>query len=208
MRLLFISFLVFLSALRVFCQSDFSIVKNTTDFEVNLKSNISKMSSFESDFVQVKYVKYLDMEVVSKGKYYLKKPGKLKWVYTEPYDYSVVVNDGEVKVDDGGKSKEFKMKGSKIFNKVSRILELSMVGGFSSSEDFNFQLYEKEGAFKVVLEPKEGEKEIFSRFELFFGKKWYRLKSIRLVEVNGDYTDIAFENVKINEHIPNSYFSL
>jgi outer membrane lipoprotein carrier protein len=185
---------------------NYSKLSETNTFEKKLRTSVGDLKTFSSTFDQIKYVTYLNVKVNSSGKYYIKKPDYLRWEYTKPYNYIVKVREGKVTIDDNGENSELKVKGTKIFEQVNKILKLSMTGGFSKSEDFIFHLYESEKDFKVILTPKNIEEGLFKNYELYFEKEKLSMEGIKLIEKNDDYTLITFSEVKINEPLPNSLF--
>ena len=62
-----------------FSQSQFSEMKNSTQFKKKLNEATQKINTLECDFVQEKNLSVVAEQVISKGKFYFKKENKLRW---------------------------------------------------------------------------------------------------------------------------------
>ena len=58
----------------------------------SLSKAAAAMSSMSCDIVQTKQMSLLKDKMVSRGKMYYKKSNKLRWEYTSPYTYSLILN--------------------------------------------------------------------------------------------------------------------
>ncbi len=154
-------------------------------------------------------MEFLDVTLVSKGKFWFKKENSLRWQYTDPYNYIIVINDGVVQISDDGKDQEFQVKGNRIFEQVNNIIVASMKGDVIDNDDFDVQLYENDQYYLVRLKPLKSEVlQVIHEMEMYFKKTTLQISRIRMNEPNDDYTLIRYTNRIINEPIPSSVFSL
>lgn len=190
-------------------EEGFTKVVQSKEIETKLNNMANTLTTIESNFVQQKFMTYLSVTVESKGKFWFKKENKMRWEYTEPYKYIVIISDGKVIIDDGGKNSEFKVKGNKIFEQINEILVSSVKGNIMSDERFDVSLYQSTQYYMVKLLPKSPEiKDVITEMNMYFDKNGVSVSKIKMVEKSGDYTLINFVNKKINEPIPASVFTL
>ena len=52
--------------------------------------------SIESDFVQEKNLQVLSEKIISKGHFTFKKENRLRWEYTSPSKYLIVINNQKI----------------------------------------------------------------------------------------------------------------
>jgi outer membrane lipoprotein-sorting protein len=81
--------------------------------QINLAS--AKTSTITADFTQVKEMSFMEEKAVSSGKFYFKKDRLLRWEYTEPFTYAIILNNDRIRVIDEGKSKDFEAGSNRIF---------------------------------------------------------------------------------------------
>lgn len=174
-----------------------------------LDNMAESLHSIQSDFHQEKYMDFLDVTLVSKGKFWFQRENSLRWQYTEPYNYIVVINDGVVQISDDGKDREFQVKGNRIFEQVNNIIVASMKGDVIDNDDFDVRLFENDQYYLVRLKPLKREvSQVIHEMEMYFDKTSLQISKIRMNEPNDDYTLIRYTNRKINEPIPASVFTL
>jgi outer membrane lipoprotein-sorting protein len=151
----------------------------------------------------------MDEKVTSEGKMYFKKTNKIRWEYTKPVQYVFTMDGQNIKMTSGGNTTSIPANQSKMFNEISKV----MIGGVSGSglvdsPDFDIQFFVGSNDYKVVLDPKKKEvKDLFSAVQLFVGKADNRIRSVELVEKNGDKMTISLKNMQVNANINDALFS-
>ncbi len=74
-------------------------------------------------------------------------------------------------------------------------------------KNFAVEAYENSSSYKVKLRPKVAHlKEILSQVEMYFSKKDMSVYKVKMVENEDDYTEINFNNRKLNEKISEDIF--
>jgi len=192
-----------------YSQSNFVAVADKHSIGQKLSKTAQSVNSIQSDFVQEKYMDFLDVTLESKGKYWFKKENSIRWQYTEPYNYIVIISDGKINISDDGKNSEFKVKGNKIFERINYIIVASMKGEILESEDFEVAIFENNTYYLVKLKTLNKEiAEVIKEMEMYFEKNTLSISEIKMIEPNKDYILIRYKNKKINEPIPASIFAL
>ena len=68
--------------------------ENVNDIVNKLQSQYNKTSDFSAVFTQETLTKSLGVPAIVNGKVYFKKPGMMKWKYTDPITHEIIT-DGE-----------------------------------------------------------------------------------------------------------------
>ncbi len=205
----FFALVIFFLFFTAYSQSDIRPVEDLDAVGMKLDNMAKSLNSIQSDFHQEKYMDFLDVTLISKGKFWFQKENSLRWQYTEPYNYIVIVDDGVVKISDDGKNQEFQVKGNKIFEQVNNIIVASMKGDVIDNDDFEVKLFENDKFYLVKLKPLKKEiLQVIHEMEMYFDKTSLQISKIKMNEPNDDYTLIRYTNHKINEPICESVFSL
>jgi len=167
--------------------------------------------TLSAEFTQKNRMKLFKKELRQKGRLYFAAPRKIRWEYTSP-DPSVLLLDGQKATmrAAGGETQVFDLEKDTTLRAVFDQL-LTFVGGGSIASAQAAYTLETEGtqkAPKLVLVPK-GDSTVgkaFSRIELGFDDK-SQVRSIHLVEKNGDEKDISFDKVERNKALPADAFT-
>lgn len=167
-------------------------------------------TSIQCDFTQTKSMKMLKRSMTSKGVMYFKRPDKLRWQYTSPYDYTFIMNNGKVSMRSAQSSKNVNTADNKVFSRITNIILGCITGGgLTSTADFNVVVYEKEGLYTAQLYPKKKEmKQIYSVIEIQFNRQLTMVSSVRMKEKTGDETLVKLLNVKTNTQINEKVFDV
>lgn len=188
-------------------QKKFSKAKNPKAIIEKLNQASKKTNTIDSDFKQYKHMDILSSDIVSDGHFSYKANNKVRWEYTLPYKYIIIMNDNLMWINDGKKTKKYDTNSNKIFKEINDLMVGMLQGKILNSEQFNVSFYENNTHILAKLKPKSGNmKEFLSEMELYFDKKTYNATKIVMNEASGDFTKIEFLNRKINKELPNSIF--
>ena len=205
----FVILLTCLSALSVMGQT-----KLTSEQEKQVLAKMDQSSnalrSLQCDFVQSKRMKILSKEMQSKGILYFKKPDKIRWQYTSPYDYTFIMNGDKVQVKSAKSTKNIDIQGNKIFRQITTIILNTVTGGgIMNSADFNVELYKSGDIYFAKMLPKKKEvKQVYSSIEVYFNSALTMVETIKMVEKSGEYTVVKLVAPKINATINESVFKV
>lgn len=188
-----------------------SFSQNYTQAQVRQRINqaTSQISSMRCDFVQTKHMKMLKSKVTSRGKMYYSSPNKLRWEYTTPYQYTFMLNGQTVWMKNAKGSNKVNVTQSKMFKEITRIMMSSVLGTcVSNSRDFSVTLQGNGNEWKATMTPKKNPmKQMFKSVIVTFNMREGIVSGVRMVEKNGDTTDIVLKNVKTNVPIDAKLFS-
>jgi outer membrane lipoprotein-sorting protein len=169
----------------------------------------AKTNTITSDFTQVKEMSFLEEKVISSGKFYFKKEKQLRWEYTEPFTYAIILNDNRLRIIDEGKSKDFEAGSNRMFLEISDVMTGMVNGTLLNSSQFTTTWSEAAGYYLAELIPiGTTMKDYLMRIELKVSKQDFTVEELKMFERSGDYTQITFRNKKLNETIPAEIFRL
>jgi len=83
-----------LAGLPSFPQAGFTGMKNVAGFRQSFSEVTKKTLTIEAGFIQEKNLSVLSEKIITKGKFLFKKENKLRWEYTDPFHYLIILNNG------------------------------------------------------------------------------------------------------------------
>ena len=171
----------------------------------------ASVRSIQCDFVQVRQSSMLKEKLTSKGKMYF-ADRNLKWTYTSPNKYAIVVKNGgqEVFMQQDGKTKKADGQSGQLFKGIAQIVMGSVTGAsLSAPGDFSVEMcYGKDAEWVATLTPKQAKmRKMFTVIHLYFNEAHNAVDKVVMKEANGDATTIMFSNVKLNEMVAPSVFN-
>lgn len=175
----------------------------------DIQRESAKIKSVSARFSQEKHLQILTKPLVSKGHFYFQAPDLVRWEYASPVKSVLLMRKGDIKrytlgsrgvvEDSGGAAGAMQIV-------LQEIIRWSK-GQFTGDEYFSAILKgEKEP--KIILTPKEkGLSAIISRIVITLSPdRPGVLKSVKIVENEGNYTLFQFTDVQINVKISEMLF--
>lgn len=201
--------LISLLSLNVSAQTKLSAAEQKTVIE-RMDKAAKAMTSMQCDFEQTKSMKMMSKKMVSKGIMYFRRPDKLRWQYTSPYDYTFVLNGDKVRIKSSKSTQNIDVKQNKMFRQITDVIVKSVTGGsLKSNADFQVELYKKNKTYSARMYPKKKEvKQVYKFIELTFNSGLTMVSSVRMEEKTGDVTIVRLNNVKTNTKINDKVFDI
>lgn len=185
----------------------FTPVSNSKQVEELLIKSTQNLKSISSSFVQEKNLEYLSTKIKSEGKFWFKDGTLLRWEYTTPFSYIIIINSGKFKIKDGEKTSTFDVKSNPVFKELNDILINTVNGSLMKSEKFEITISENKKSYQVKLKPKLKEMKAFLEYiYLYFSKEDFTVFEIKMIETSNNYTHIKFYKKEINGKINNQLF--
>lgn len=202
-----IKFLVFFISALAFSQQTPLSDSEILQFKENVAKRSDGLKSLSSDFFQSKYIQLMQGAAVSNGKLYYKAPNVLKWEYSAPYNYHILFKENQLFINDDGDKSVSNLKSNKLFEKLVNLISGSINGNLLADKNNYDVVYLRSGNFKVALiVPKDpAMRQMFREIILVFNKE-YLVNSVKLIENSGDFTEIYFKNIRINQNLEDSIF--
>lgn len=162
-----------------------------------------------ADFVQKKVIKEMDMEIESSGKFYFQSPSKIRWEYLSPYKYLLVLTEKDIQIYDGKKVNNYSVEENPSFSMLNDIICSIMKGEISENNFFYTSFYENDENYKIQLTVKSKSIQSYiSHILVYIDKNDKTVKKITIMEPGDDYSVYYFNNIRINETINPSYFTI
>ena len=166
-------------------------------------------TSITAGFIQVKEMSFMEETVTSSGRFYFQKDDKVRWEYTEPFSYAIIVSGDRIRIIDEGKQKDFDAGSGRMFREVSRVMTGMVDGTLLTDGRFAVSWLEAPDYYRAELVPVSGAmKDYLSGIGLKLNKTDHSVDELKMVEKSGDYTIITFNNKKFNATIPPEIFRL
>jgi outer membrane lipoprotein-sorting protein len=183
-------------------------VKDPEALTKQIREATQKINTIECSFSQEKNMSVIAEKILSKGKFYLKKPGKLRWEYTDPFNYLIIISNNQLFVKDENSENKINLETSKVFREINNIIIGAVQGTLLNDKtNFNTRLFEIPGAYIARLEPKNARiKESLKEIRLFINRQDLSVDKLEMVESSGDFTSISFQAKKFNTPIADEKF--
>ena len=168
----------------------------------------ASMQSMQCRFVQEKTSTMLAEPSVAQGTMHYAAPDRMRWEYTTPYAFALIVN-GEriVKVTDG-KAEVLEGNAGRMYQGMVGLIMGSASGKkLFDTTVFDIVLYEDNGFWRADMTPKRRDmKRMFSQLVFRFDKKTNGISRVEFVGLAGDVTSIRFEEIKVNATLDEKVF--
>jgi len=178
--------------------------------QAGVKAASAATTTISSDFTQEKSMRIMQDKLFSKGKFYFKKEKKLRWEYTTPYSYLIIINNDRITVKDEQKTSNFNMQTDKVFSEINNII-MGSVQGTLLADDKNFTstFFETGNSYIARLKPLSPKmKGSLSEIVIWFDKNSFTVTKLEMTEPNKDSTVITFTGIKHNIPIADEMFAI
>jgi len=171
----------------------------------------ASVDTLAGDFTQKSRVKLFKQELTAKGRFYFKKPRQIRWEYTTP-DPSVMILDGNKATlsTPGSAPQVFDLDKDATMRAIfDQLLVWLGPGSLAAARgDYDLETAGTAAAPLLRLIPKQASPiaKAFTRIELRLDPKSWLMRSILLVEKNGDEKEIDFGRLQRNVKLPPDAF--
>lgn len=184
-------------------------IKDIESLRSKLAQASKNMSTMQSTFTQEKFMSVMTQKIQSKGFFYFKKDAQVRWEYTEPYKYIIVLSDGKIQIKDEKKISSYDMSANKSFKQINDIMVQLVQGNVLNNPAYSIKYFDAGTNYLLDMTPMDKKlKAMFKSIQLYFDKTSFEVASFKMNENNGDYTTIKFANRKQNKPIDASTFVL
>jgi outer membrane lipoprotein carrier protein len=179
-------------------------LQEVRDVVKQLQARYEKTKDLQADFTQKTRIEGFERPVISSGKVYIKKPGRLRWDYLDPSNEEIYVNHDDVKVY----VPEYKQV---LIGKLTQMaasqapLEL-LQGAAKLDESFDIEPTPGkerglDGIRLITLIPKAKDQEStrsLQRIVVEVFPKTYFIRTVTLHETSGNVATFEFSGLKPN----------
>lgn len=208
MRKTIITFAIGLVSLAAFGQTALTQAQQQ-QIIAKIDKSATSVQTLQCHFTQVKSMALMKSKISSEGTMYFKKPSKLHWQYTKPYDYSFILNGSKAYMKSAKSTTTVDVNKNKMFRQISDVIMNCMIGGnLSKTSYFKVAIYKSGNTVYANLTPVKKElKQLYSLITLYFNQSLTMVTKVEMKEKNGDKTVITLSDIKINGSINEKVFS-
>ena len=193
-------------------QSDEQLTREVRDIVKHIQARYEKTKDLQADFVQKTRIEGFERPVISTGKVYLKKPGRLRWDYLEPANEQIYVIRDDVKVYVPEHKQVLIGKLTQMAASQAPLQLLQGVGRLEESFEIQPTAGKERGAGDIrliTLIPKVNEQESARNLQKIVVEvfpKTYFLRTVSLYEISGNVATFEFSELKPNTGLTNDAF--
>ena len=204
------SIIVFIAAI-LFVQLSYAQHKKLEEPEVwvqKINEHTQSIKSLQANFKQQKVLSFLEEPVISTGKFWFQEPNLVRWEYTSPYQYIMIMNGGVLTVKDGTDEHTTDLSSNKMFEQMTSLISGSIQGTLLK-DDLNYIKEYFQTANQVIIRfiPKDNQLlDYIDYMEIGFSKKTSEVEIMLMHEPSGDYTKMIFSQTTINQTILENVF--
>jgi outer membrane lipoprotein-sorting protein len=204
-----ICLLLLVSAGILRAQTQLKPMSDIAGFKSKLEEMSKSTESITSDFVQEKNLVVLSEKIISKGIFFFRKENNIRWEYTQPYRYLIIISNGQLFTRDDRNQKLYDIESNRMFQEMNRFISGCIQGDIlKNDKDYSTEYFESSSQYFVKLVPRaEKMKEMLNEVQIWFDRKDLTVSGLKMVESGQDYTKIDFINKKLNTDIPLEKFS-
>lgn len=190
-------------------KDNYKPISNTAEFKSKLAEMVTLTNTMTCDFIQEKNLVVLSEKIISKGKLYFKKENNIRWEYTDPLRYLIIINQDKIFIRDDNTRKQYDIKSNKMFKELNKFIMGCIQGDIlKNDKEYAIEYFENSKQYYVKLIPRaEKMRQMLNELQIWFKKDDLTISSLKMVESDDDYTKIDFFNKKMNSDIPLEKFN-
>jgi outer membrane lipoprotein-sorting protein len=184
-------------------------LKDVAGFRDRLEKMSADVTTISSDFIQEKNLVVFSEKIISKGHFYYRNDNRIRWEYTSPYKYLIIINNDQLYTSAEGNSKVYDLQTNRMFQEMNKFMGSFIRGDILRNEkDYAQQFFENSGHYYVKLTPVSTRvQQMLTGIDIWFDKKDLSVAGIKMTEPGDDYTRIDFTNRKLNTEIAGEKFA-
>lgn len=190
-------------------QETFKPMSDIATFKEKLAVMSGATQTIVCNFVQEKNLSVLSEKVISKGQFYFKKENNIRWEYTDPYKYLIIISNNQLFTRDDKNQNQYDIQSSAMFQEMNKFISGCIQGDILKNDrDYAITYFESSRSYYVTLIPRnEKMKQMLNEVQIFFDRKDLTVSSLKMIESGEDYTRINFIDKKLNTEIPVEKFN-
>lgn len=177
-----------------------------------LSESFADISTVQSDFVEKKTLSMLDNTITITGSVAIEQPDRLAWRVNSPLAYTLIVSGRRVRQwdEDSGVVQTFSASGNPIISMVIQQMQEWFSGNFAAIQEGYDVHVRREHPVVMQCVPHEGSAnaKVIESITVSIREDGRYVESIRIQDVSGDVTHIAFQNTVLNEPVPKEAWSI
>lgn len=196
-----------------------SLGKETSEQQIHhlvqrVESRYTSLRDFQADFIQETRIEGFETPIQSSGHVYIKKPGYLRWDYLKPSVEQIYVHGDQFQMY---VPQHHQILKGNLTSMVATKAPLQLLQGVGKLTEY-FEVRPVEGGKKgegglplLSLLPKDQSRSASASvmgIVVEIQPETYLIRSITLQEISGNISTFRFSNVKTNEGLDDTVFTL
>jgi len=182
--------------------------QNAGDIAQKTEQKLRSLLSFQAEFTQVYYSSSVSTPLKEYGKVTYKKPGQMKWTYTQPEEKIILLTENKIQyyfIEDN----QLLVQDIADEEQGQNIMSL-LSGKTNISQDYfietNEEIVENKETYHLKLIPKNDEMENFILLDI--DKKSLFITKATFYDWAGNKQEFVFHDIKINIDLSEKSFKL
>ena len=171
-----------------------------------IRGKAMDIQTISAQFIQEKHLEILIKPLISKGAFYFRAPGSLRWEYYSPIQSILLMHDGRIRRFIGSEKgfKEDASPGLQAMEMVLQEITLWLKGEFADNPNYHSSL---EGDNKIVMVPRnKAFLKIIQKIEILLSDRPGVIETVTIYEGKSSFTMIRFRDVNINQGVADTLF--
>ena len=158
------------------------------------------IQSMQCRFTQTKQSPLLAQTAVAQGRMSYTRPSSLRWEYTAPYDYVLVVEGDSVSMTSQGKKAPSAAWKSGVKRMTGMVMSSLNGQRLFDQRLFDISLYELSDCYRAVMKPKRKDmRRMFASITFTFNKQSLLVERVELTEGEGTTTTLQFDSLSVKK---------
>lgn len=180
--------------------------KSAPEVAAALQAKYDQVRDFSADFTQQYESGVLKRKVTERGKVQVKKPGKMRWDYTQPEKKLFVSDGSQIYLWVPADNQVTRSAVPKEDEATTAVLFLAGKGNLPRDFNVSFAPNAPEGTYALRLEPKQPERD-YEWLQLVVDRKTLQIRGLTWVDRQGGRNALQFSNLRENTGIPETVFA-
>jgi outer membrane lipoprotein carrier protein len=165
-----------------------------------IQKKYAEIKDMRGNFSQTSNLKDLDRIEKYEGKFFIKKPYSMRWMYSNPRDEEIIIRDTETWIYKKSAKQVLKSSSGKESNRQVPVAMLSSIETLKT--DFDIAMIKKD---ILEVKPKHQIGSI-KKIILELSSADFPIKAFTIFDINDNKIDVVIKDVKINTGIEDSFF--
>jgi len=165
-----------------------------------IQKKYAEIKDMRGNISQTSNLKDLDRIEKYEGKFFIKKPYSMRWMYSNPRDEEIIIRDTEIWIYKKSEKQALKSSSGRESNRHVPVAMLSSIETLKT--DFDISMIKKD---TLEMKPKRRMGSI-KKVILELSSADFPIKAFSILDINDNKIDIVIKNVEINSGLEDSFF--
>lgn len=181
--------------------SDLSHAQTQEEMMAILAQRAASIECMSCRFIQQKSMAILESPTTAEGYMSYNSPDKVRWEYTSPYPFALVVDGEKITKITNGTEEDIDVESTRMYMGIVNVVKSITTGkNLFDKSKFDIDIHDAGESWEVIMRPKKNTiKRMFALLTIFFEKADNGINELEIIGAKGDKTSLHFIDVRINE---------